>query len=46
VLDLVSDLAKKGRVLKVELSGPTLEDVFMDLLGVSGPEPVSGEETA
>jgi ABC-2 type transport system ATP-binding protein len=32
VLELVSELAKKGRVLKVEVSGPTLEDIFVELM--------------
>ncbi len=32
VLGLVSELAKKGRVLKVEVSGPTLEDIFVELM--------------
>ena len=31
VLALVSDLAKRGRVLRVELGGASLEDVFVEL---------------
>jgi ABC-2 type transport system ATP-binding protein len=31
VLALVSDLARRGRVLRVELGGATLEDVFVEL---------------
>ncbi|HTV58297.1 MAG TPA: ABC transporter ATP-binding protein [Verrucomicrobiae bacterium] len=31
VLDIVSELSKKGRVLRVEVSGATLEDVFVEL---------------
>ena len=36
VLALVSDLAARGRVLRVELGGATLEDVFVELTA-SGP---------
>jgi len=31
VLDLVSELAKRGRVLRVEVGGASLEDVFVEL---------------
>jgi ABC-2 type transport system ATP-binding protein len=31
VLEIVGDLAKKGRVLRVEVSGASLEDVFLEL---------------
>jgi len=31
VLELVSELAKKGRVLRVEVSGASLEDIFLEL---------------
>ena len=31
VLELVSELAKKGRVLRVEVSGASLEDIFVEL---------------
>jgi ABC-2 type transport system ATP-binding protein len=31
VLDLVSSLARHGRVLRVEINGASLEDVFLDL---------------
>ncbi|MGD9764139.1 MAG: ABC transporter ATP-binding protein [Candidatus Binatia bacterium] len=31
VLDLVSDLARRGRVLRVELGGASLEDIFVEL---------------
>jgi ABC-2 type transport system ATP-binding protein len=33
VLALVGDLAKRGRVARVELSGASLEDVFVELTG-------------
>jgi ABC-2 type transport system ATP-binding protein len=33
VLALVSELAKRGRVLRVELGGASLEDVFIELTG-------------
>ena len=32
VLELVSELAKKGRVLRVEVSGASLEDIFVELM--------------
>jgi ABC-2 type transport system ATP-binding protein len=35
VLALVSELAKRGRVLRVELGGASLEDVFVELTGGS-----------
>jgi ABC-2 type transport system ATP-binding protein len=31
VLDIVSSLSKKGRVLRVEVSGASLEDIFVEL---------------
>jgi ABC-2 type transport system ATP-binding protein len=31
VLDIVSALSKKGRVLRVEVSGASLEDIFVEL---------------
>jgi ABC-type uncharacterized transport system ATPase subunit len=31
VLDIVSELSKKGRVLRVEVSGASLEDIFVEL---------------
>ena len=31
VLALVADLATRGRVLRVELSGASLEDIFIEL---------------
>ena len=31
VLELVSNLAKHGRVLRVEINGASLEDVFVEL---------------
>ncbi len=31
VLELVSELAKRGRVLRVEVSGASLEDIFVEL---------------
>jgi ABC-type multidrug transport system ATPase subunit len=33
VLELVSELAKKGRVLRLEVSGASLEDIFIELTG-------------
>jgi ABC-2 type transport system ATP-binding protein len=33
ILALVSDLARRGRVLRVEIGGATLEDVFVELTG-------------
>ncbi|MBI4466455.1 MAG: ABC transporter ATP-binding protein [Acidobacteria bacterium] len=32
VLELVSELARKGHVLKVEVSGASLEDIFIELM--------------
>jgi ABC-2 type transport system ATP-binding protein len=32
VLELVSDLARRGRVLHVEMSGASLEDIFVELM--------------
>jgi len=32
VLELVSDLARRGRVLRVEVSGASLEDIFIELM--------------
>jgi len=32
VLELVAELAKKGRVLRVEISGASLEDIFVELM--------------
>ncbi len=32
VLDLVGDLLKRGRVLRVEVGGASLEDIFVDLM--------------
>jgi ABC-2 type transport system ATP-binding protein len=36
VLALVSDLASRGRVMRVEVSGASLEDVFVELTTTSG----------
>jgi len=33
VLELVSELAKRGRVLRLEVSGASLEDIFVELTG-------------
>ena len=33
VLELVSELARKGRVLRVEVGGASLEDIFIELTG-------------
>jgi hypothetical protein len=32
VLGLVGDLLKRGRVLRVEVGGASLEDIFVDLM--------------
>jgi ABC-2 type transport system ATP-binding protein len=32
VLEIVSELAKKGRVLRVEIGGASLEDIFVELM--------------
>lgn len=32
VLELVGELAKQGHLLRIEVSGPTLEDIFVELL--------------
>ena len=37
VLDLVSELARKGRVLRVEVRGASLEDIFVQLLKQAEP---------
>lgn len=37
VLALVTGLAGRGRLLKVEVSGPTLEDVFIELMKEKPP---------
>ena len=37
VLELVSELAKKGHVLKLEVSGASLEDVFIELMQEKEP---------
>jgi len=39
VLALVSELAKRGRVLRVELGGASLEDVFVELTRPALPTP-------
>ncbi|MBI2956362.1 MAG: ABC transporter ATP-binding protein [Acidobacteria bacterium] len=39
VLDLVSALARQGRLLKVEVSGPTLEDIFVELMEAGAAAP-------
>jgi hypothetical protein len=31
ILEIVGDLSKKGRVLRVEVSGASLEDIFVEL---------------
>jgi ABC-2 type transport system ATP-binding protein len=31
VLDLVSNLSRRGRLLRVEIGGPSLEDIFVEL---------------
>ncbi|HEV2489745.1 MAG TPA: DUF4162 domain-containing protein [Candidatus Acidoferrales bacterium] len=31
VLEIVQELSKKGRVLRVEVSGASLEDIFVEL---------------
>jgi ABC-2 type transport system ATP-binding protein len=38
VLDVVSALARKGRVLRLEINGATLEDIFIELTQKSGKE--------
>jgi ABC-type multidrug transport system ATPase subunit len=43
VLDIVTALAKRGRALHVEVSGASLEDVFVQLTGERGAA-ASGEE--
>jgi ABC-type uncharacterized transport system ATPase subunit len=32
VLELVAELARRGRVLRVEISGASLEDIFVELM--------------
>ncbi len=32
VLEIVADLAKRGRVLRVEIAGASLEDIFVELM--------------
>ena len=36
VLDLVSQLAKRGRLLRIEINGASLEDIFVELTQKSG----------
>ncbi len=38
VLDVVSALARKGRVLRLEINGATLEDIFIELTQKSRKE--------
>ena len=37
-LELVAALAKKGRVLRVEIGGASLEDIFVELTQKAGAE--------
>jgi len=39
VLDLVAHLGSLGRVLRLEVSGASLEDIFIELTGAQGKEP-------
>ncbi len=39
VLELVSSLARRGQVLRVEVSGASLEDIFVQLMQKSGKTP-------
>ena len=43
MLALVSELAKRGRVLRVELGGASLEDVFVELTRPATPTPTSAD---
>jgi ABC-type uncharacterized transport system ATPase subunit len=36
VLELVSMLAKRGRLLRIEINGASLEDIFVELTQKSG----------
>jgi ABC-type uncharacterized transport system ATPase subunit len=36
VLELVSQLAKRGRLLRIEINGASLEDIFVELTQKSG----------
>jgi ABC-2 type transport system ATP-binding protein len=42
VLDLLPRLAAKGEVLRLEVSGASLEDVFLELTGAAGDPRASG----
>jgi ABC-2 type transport system ATP-binding protein len=45
VLDLVADLGRLGRVLRIEVSGASLEDIFIELTAKRQPDAVIGSRT-
>jgi hypothetical protein len=38
VLELVSELSTRGRILRVEVGGASLEDVFVELTAKGAPQ--------
>jgi len=45
VLDLVAHLGRLGRVLRIEVSGASLEDIFIELTAKRQPDAVTRSGT-